>query len=106
MDGYMGILMAAAAGAAVGAATGAFFFGLLWLTVRALASTGRPLLLMISSFFGRTAAAAGAFLFLARNAGLTGVIAGIAAFLIVRALLIRKLGPEAMRTGGPEGGRA
>lgn len=96
----------AAAGAVAGALTGAFFFGLLWITVRTIERTGRPTLLMISSFIGRCAAAAGVFLLLARATGPAGVAAGVAAFIAVRTVFIRRFGPRKMLNSETGGGGA
>jgi len=46
-----------------GVSIGIFFYGGLWLTVRALMTTRHPILLTFSSFWGRTLVALAGFLF-------------------------------------------
>lgn len=55
--------MSIAIACAVGVLIGAFFYGGLWFTVRAIATTRRPVLLTFGSFWIRTLVALAAFYF-------------------------------------------
>jgi F1F0 ATPase subunit 2 len=65
---------------------GIFFYGGLWMTVRALASSAHPVVLTLSSFWGRTAVALAGFL-LASRAGWMGVVACLTGFAAGRLIV-------------------
>lgn len=78
---------------AAGAAVAAFYFGGLWLTVRRLATSRRPVLLTFGSFILRGAIAVAAMVWIARVHWqlLPAVMAG---FVLARVVMTRKLRPE------------
>jgi len=78
----MSIVFALAAGVALGM----FFYGGLWLTVRALITSAHPVLLSVASFWGRTLAVVGGFLLVA-NGRWTSAVAALAGFIAGRAIL-------------------
>lgn len=82
---------------AAGAVLGVFYLGGLWLTLRRLPGAKNPGLLMLFSFFGRTAVVT-AGLYLMAEGGLDRLAAGVAGFLIVRAVMVRRMGPAKSRT--------
>ncbi len=75
-----------------GAAVGVFYFGGLWLTVRRIARSPRPVLLTFGSFLARGAVAVGVMVFIARmHWQLLGL--AMAGFLLARLVLTRKFRP-------------
>ncbi len=81
-----------------GAATGLFFFGGLWLTVRRIPTSRGPHLLLIGSFFARLAVVLAAFYALVPW-GWQAMAVALAGMLIVRQLLVRRKGlPAAAQT--------
>ena len=73
-----------------GGAVGALYFGGLWWTVRRIARTRHPGLLMAASYLVRTTIAAVALLAVA--SGEAGkVLAALAGFLVVRVALVRSV---------------
>jgi F1F0 ATPase subunit 2 len=105
------VVLDAAVGAAVGIAAGLLFFSGLWWTVQRLPSSRNPALLVLLSFVLRTALVLGAFagLVFAYDSS-TPLLTGVAAFLIVRILVVRRLGRPAARDAAtsrpdPDGGR-
>lgn len=81
--------------AVVGLAVGLFFFGGLWLTVRALPTARHPALLALGSYLGRVGVSLLAFYWVmgGRWERLATALLGLIA---MRLLLIRRWGPERM----------
>ena len=102
MSGYMGLVLAAAAGAGLGL----FYFGGLWLTVRRLAGSGSPVLLFGASFLVRTALTVLGFYFV-MDGSLGRVLACLLGFIVARQLLVSRLRPgrEPTSSRGREGAR-
>ncbi len=75
--------------ALAGAVLGFVFFRGLQLTVERLASSTRPGTLMLASLVLRTAIALGGFYAIARLSELSGLVAALAGFVLVRTLLLR-----------------
>ena len=73
-----------------GLALGTFFFGGLWLTVRALPRSRRPAILMFGSFWGRTALVVAGFIWVIDRRWQSALICMLG-FLIARLLLARYL---------------
>jgi len=69
---------------AAGITIGIFFYGGLWLTVRALLTTRHPVLLTMASFWGRTLIALAGFLY-AMNGMWQNAVACLAGFALGRA---------------------
>jgi F1F0 ATPase subunit 2 len=74
-----------------GALIGLFYFGGLWLTVRALPKAGNPGLLVMGSFVGRTAVSLLA-LYLLMDGRWERLLAGMAGFLVARYWMVRRYG--------------
>ena len=87
----MNLLLAFLAGVSIGL----FFYGGLWLTVRALLTSRHPVLLTISSFWGRTIVALGGFL-LVMNGSWGAALACLVGFAIGRIVVSLAL----PKTGG------
>lgn len=77
----------------VGLILGLFFFGGLWLTVRQLTTTTRPGLLFTASFLARTAVVI-AGIYWAGAGEWQRMTACLVGFIVVRAILTRRLGPS------------
>jgi F1F0 ATPase subunit 2 len=91
-------LAGALAGAlAAGLALGGAYFGGLWWTVRRLPGSRSPAVLTLASFLARNALAA-AGLWLATAGDWRRLAAALAGMLVVRTVLVRRLGPA--RTEG------
>ncbi|MCU0573988.1 MAG: ATP synthase subunit I [Syntrophobacteraceae bacterium] len=80
---------------AAGMLTGAFYFGGLWWTVRRAVGSRRPGLLMLASYWVRTAAALALFYAVMRGDWLRLVVC-LAGFLVMRQALTWVLGPGGM----------
>ena len=78
---------------AAGAAVGAFHFGGLWLTVRRVATSKRPMLLTFGSFVVRAVVAVAVMVWIARMHWQL-LLAAMAGFVLVRVVMTRKLRPE------------
>ena len=76
-----------------GAAVGVFHFGGLWLTVRRVATSNRPVLLTFGSFVVRAAVAVAVLVWIARMHWQL-LLAALAGFVLVRVIMTRKLRPE------------
>ena len=78
-----------------GLGLGLFYFGGLWLTVRQLPHTQRPVLLLVVSFLLRLAIALICFYLIVKGdlglQSLLSLLSCILGFLIVRAILIRRV---------------
>ena len=70
---------------------GLLFFGGLWLTVRRLPTSDRPMLIMLGSFAARTAVLGVCFYGLAEFGGWIAVLGALAGVLVVRILLVGRL---------------
>jgi F1F0 ATPase subunit 2 len=70
----------------IGIAIGLFFYGGLWVTVRALPTTRHPILLTLSSFWGRTAIGVSGF-WAATNGRWQNAVAALAGFLAGRIVI-------------------
>ena len=77
-----------------GIVLGTFFFGGLWLTLRQLPHSQRPALLTLGSFFGRTAVCIFGFYLVVMAGDWKGLLAGLGGFMLMRFVLVRRLGPE------------
>lgn len=82
------LLLAALAGAGLGLA----YFGGLWLTVRRLAGSGRPMLLIAASFLVRTLLVVVGF-YLVMDASLARALACLLGFIVARQVLVARLRP-------------
>lgn len=82
---YTGVL-------AAGAAVGALYFGGLWWTVRRAVGSRRPGVLVLASYWLRTAAAMGLFYIIMEGDWLRLLVC-LAGFLLVRQVLTWALGP-------------
>ncbi|MBZ5602301.1 MAG: ATP synthase subunit I [Acidobacteriia bacterium] len=69
-----------------GVSIGIFFYGGLWLTVRALVTTRHPILLTFSSFWGRTLIALSGFLYV-MNGAWQNALACLAGFALGRVIV-------------------
>ena len=78
---------------AAGAAVGVFHFGGLWLTVRMVMTSNRPMLLTFGSFVVRAVVAVAVMVWIARMHWQL-LLAAMAGFLLVRVVMTRKLRPE------------
>lgn len=76
-----------------GAGLGLFYFGGLWLTLRWLATSRRPELLVLSSFVARTVITVAGFYFV-MDGRWERLAAGLAGFLLMRTLLIQRWKPQ------------
>lgn len=85
--------MLIAAGVA-GSFLGLFFFGGLWWTLKRLPASRKPQLVMAASFLGRSALAVAGF-YAAMDGRWERLLAVLAGFLAVRAVLVRRLPPAA-----------
>lgn len=85
---------------AIGAVLGAIYFAGLWITVRRLAITRQPALLMLVSFIGRVAVVLLGFYFVT-DGRWERLIACLAGFLLARTLLIRRLHDVGQDSGFP-----
>mgnify|MGYP001821762030 CR=1 FL=1 len=83
--------LALSLGAGIG--FGIFYFCGLWLTVRRLPTARRPVLMSLSSFFGRLAVVLLGFYFV-MGGRWERLIACFVGFLAVRVLLVRRWGPD------------
>ncbi|MCU0575042.1 MAG: ATP synthase subunit I [Syntrophobacteraceae bacterium] len=77
---------------AAGMLVGAFYFGGLWWTVRRVARSRRPGLLMLASYWLRTAVALALF-YVIMEGGWVRLVVCLAGFLVMRQLLTWILGP-------------
>jgi F1F0 ATPase subunit 2 len=94
-----------AASLTAGLVLGAFYFGGLWWTMRALPRAGHPALLVVFSYFGRMAVAMAALLLLALGGNWERLMACLAGFLLVKLAMIVRLGPGRLGfSGGFSGG--
>jgi F1F0 ATPase subunit 2 len=82
-----------------GLALGWVYFRTLLATIEALPHSARPGRLMLASYLARTAVAVLVLVTIARLAGLPGVAAALAGFVVARLLLIRRV----RRGGNPPG---
>jgi F1F0 ATPase subunit 2 len=80
--------LAIAISGVAGAAAGLAFFGGLYVTTRRIASARHPALLMIGSFFARSALVLAAAWLAARSAGHWGVVALLAGIIFARLAMV------------------
>ncbi len=78
-----------------GAVLGLFYFGLLWLTVRRIAVSRSPGLLVLGSLVGRLAVVISAF-FLVMNGQWERLAACLFGFLVLRQVMISRIRPDAL----------
>lgn len=83
------LLLAFAAGLAVGL----FYYGGLWLTIRRLPQSRRPAMLTGMSLLVRLSLTSAAF-YIVMGGRWERLLACLAGFLLVRVLLVRRLGPR------------
>lgn len=88
----MSDLLALAGAAAAGGVLGLFFFGGLWMTVKQLPGSRRPLLLAVGSFVGRLVLCALGFVLVAMGHW-DRLLTCFLTFMAVRLVLQRRLGP-------------
>lgn len=86
--------MSLAFGAGLG--LGVFYFGLLWLTVRRLASARRPVSLVFASFVFRMGAVLAAFYFV-MGGSWERLVACLLGFIIMRSIFLFRLKPNPER---------
>lgn len=79
---------------------GVFFYGGLWITIRALPGSRHPTLLALGSFWGRTALVLGG-LILVTGHRWQNAIACLAGFIVARIVLARRA-PDAVAGKGAE----
>ena len=96
------ILLVAAA-LLVGAALGLFYFGGLWWTVRRLPTARSPALLMLGSVLLRAAVTVGVILLVSWG-HIERIIAAMVGFTVIRIVLRKKLGPDAIAADAEQGG--
>jgi F1F0 ATPase subunit 2 len=89
MSGFVTLVLAGGAGVGLGL----FYFGGLWLTVRRLSDCGRPSLLFLGSFAGRTALTLMVF-YLVMDGRWERMLACLVGFIAARQFLISRLRPE------------
>jgi F1F0 ATPase subunit 2 len=80
--------------ASVGAVLGTFFYGGLWLTLKRLNNTSRPVLLLLGSYLARMALCLPIFYLAVRGSHWQRLLILTAAFLTVRMILVHRLGPR------------
>ena len=78
----------------LGLALGAFYFAVLWQTVKRLSVTASPARLMIGSFVSRLAIVLGIFYLLMNGGHWERLAAAMLGFIIVRKILTHRLGPQ------------
>lgn len=88
----MSDLVALVVAAVAGAGFGLFFFGGLWMTVKKLPGSRRPVMLALGSFLGRLAVCALGFILVARGQW-DRMLACFLTFMAVRLILQHRLGP-------------
>lgn len=93
--------------AAAGFVLGAFYFGVMWLTVERLERSAQPGLLLLVSMFGRLAITLTLFYRVADGRA-DRLLACLAGFIVARVVLVSRIRPRAGRhardgTGGGEG---
>ena len=76
-----------------GIVLGTFYFYGLWLTVRKLPSARRPVVMSLSSFFGRLAVVLVGFYFVTAGRW-ERLVACLAGFLAARIVLVKIFGPQ------------
>lgn len=76
---------------AFGAGLGIFYFGGLWITLRHLPGSKQPALYTLGSFIGRSLVCLLGF-YLVLDSGLDGLISSIAGFILIKIILINRLG--------------
>ena len=89
MSGWIAIALSLAAGLGLGLV----YFGGLWLTVRRVATTRRPVLLFAGSFVLRTVLVV-AGMYLVMDGSWQRMLACLAGFIIMRQAVLSRLRPE------------
>jgi F1F0 ATPase subunit 2 len=84
----------------MGVLLGAFYFGGLWMTVRRLAISRQPALLLFASFVVRMSVVLIGF-YTVSGGRWQPIVACLVGFLIARMLLVRRLGDLALLAKGP-----
>jgi F1F0 ATPase subunit 2 len=97
MNLYVALPLAVLAGAGLGL----LHFGGLWLTVRRLAASRSPVLLVGASFLARTLLAVAGF-YLVMDGSLARALACLLGFIVARQLLVALLGPGRAPAGARE----
>ncbi len=80
-------------GTILGMATGFFYFGSLYLTVRRLPRTKNPALLMFSSFLGRTVIAVASLFLILKLGDIMMLLAAVIGFIAMKLLFIKRYKP-------------
>ena len=93
MAKFLPLILALAAGIVLGT----FYFGGLWLTVRRLPTAQRPALLSLLSFFVRLAVVLFGFYFV-MDGRWVRLLVCLLGFLGARVILVRRWGPEGMKS--------
>ena len=91
LDG--GLLLELGQALVAGLALGLLYYGGLWLTVRRLPQSSHPGPLFLSSFVLRTVVAMAGLFVIARASWIPLALAMVG-FLVVRIVLVRRLGPD------------
>ncbi len=89
---------------ASGIGLGIFYFGGLWLTLKQLPSTQRPVLLTLGSFLGRSAVCLFSFYLIVGVGHLEGLMTSLAGFIFVKLVLVSSLSPGKKSREFYEGG--
>jgi F1F0 ATPase subunit 2 len=84
-----------------GTGLGCFYFGGLWLTVRFLPQSRRPVLISLGSFFGRTALAVLGF-YLVMAGHWERLMVALLGFVLMREILTRRLGKKRGSSRSPQ----
>lgn len=81
-------------GLLAGNVMGLVFFGGLWITVRAVARSHRPMVVMVGSFLFRMTLLAVCFYVLARGTEWIGLLTGLLGIMMARALFVVSARPD------------
>lgn len=93
MSNLLPLILALAAGIGLGV----FYFGGLWLTVRRLPTAQRPALLSLLSFFARLGVVLFGFYFV-MDGRWVRLLVCLLGFLGARVILVRRWGPEGIKS--------
>ena len=89
-------------GFAFGLAIGGAYLGALWITVRRIPDAAHPGALVLGSYLTRLAVAGAGFYGVMRLGGAAGLVAALAGFLLMRHLLMRRVGGSGEESMNPE----
>lgn len=72
---------------------GTFYFGGLWLTLKQLPNTKKPIVLTLGSFFGRTGISLFGFYLIVNGGYWERLLICLIGFMLIKIVLVRRLGP-------------